>query len=215
MASIAIIDYGMGNLHSIAKAVEHVAGGAAVAVTGKPKQILAADHVIFPGVGAIRDCMSELERTGLNEVVLEACRTRPLLGVCLGLQALFDHSEENNGIDCLGLISGQVRRFPPGLTDAGSDLRLKIPHMGWNQVMHDTTHALFNEIPSGSRFYFVHSYYAQPENDSDSLATTSYGIDFTSVVGRENVVAVQFHPEKSQHVGLKLLENFVSWNGES
>lgn len=214
MSSIAIIDYGMGNLHSIAKAVERVADGAAVKVTGDSKQILAADRVIFPGVGAIRDCMSELNRTGLGEVVLEASKTRPLLGVCLGLQALLDRSEENQGIDCLGLIAGQVKRFTPGLTDKDSDSRLKIPHMGWNQVMPTTAHPLFNEIPSGSRFYFVHSYYAQPVNESDSLATTSYGINFTSVMGRENVVAVQFHPEKSQHVGLKLLENFVSWNGE-
>lgn len=215
MASIAIIDYGMGNLHSIAKAVEHVAGSATVEVTGKSKQILDAGHVIFPGVGAMRDCMGELERSGLNEVIVEVSRTRPMLGVCLGLQALLDRSEENNGIDCLGLVRGQVRRFLPGLIDEDNGSRLKIPHMGWNQVMHDAAHPLFSEIPSGSRFYFVHSYYVQPASDGDSLATTAYGIDFTSVIGRENVVAVQFHPEKSQHAGLKLLENFVNWSGAS
>jgi imidazole glycerol-phosphate synthase subunit HisH len=214
MASIAIIDYGMGNLHSIAKALEHVAGKDRVAVSSRRSDILAADRVVFPGVGAIRDCMAELHTSGLDRVVQEVARSKPLLGVCLGMQALLDASEENQGIICLGLIPGRVTRF-------GSDLkaedggRLKIPHMGWNQVMQSRTHPLWRNIPDGSRFYFVHSYYAIPVEKTAVAGTTSYGIDFASVISRENVFAVQFHPEKSQHAGLGLLSNFIAWDGES
>jgi len=215
MASIAIIDYGMGNLHSIAKALEHVTDKDRVQVSSRRDTILAADRVVFPGVGAIRDCMEVLQRSGLDQVVLEAARSRPLLAICLGMQALLDFSEENEGTDCLGIIPGRVQRFPPDLTNADSNGRLKIPHMGWNEVLHHGRHPLFRDIPSGSRFYFVHSYYAVPEAQEDCAATTPYGIEFVSALARDNVFAVQFHPEKSQHAGLGMLSNFVRWNGES
>jgi glutamine amidotransferase len=214
MASIAIIDYGMGNLHSIAKALEHVAGKDRVVVSSRRADILAADRVVFPGVGAIRDCMAELQSSGLDQVVLEAARSKPLLGVCLGMQALLDTSEENQGVTCLGIIPGRVARFAPDLkTEDGG--RLKIPHMGWNRVMQRRTHPLWRDIADGSRFYFVHSYYAIPAQDASVAAITPYGIDFASVISRDNVFAVQFHPEKSQQAGLGLLSNFVRWDGES
>lgn len=215
MSSIAIIDYGMGNLHSIAKAIEHVAGSTRVVVSGDPATILAAGRVVFPGVGAIRDCIAELQRTGLDAVVREAAATRPLLGVCLGLQALLEFSEENEGTDCLGIVPGSVLRFRSDMPDPVSGLRLKIPHMGWNQVHQVRTHPLWQEIPADSRFYFVHSYYAVPANPDDIAGTTPYGQDFASAIVHDNVFAVQFHPEKSQHAGLQLLANFVAWNGES
>ena len=213
MASIAIIDYGMGNLHSIAKATEHVAGRLSVRVTSNHDDILSAGRVVFPGVGAIRDCMAELQRTGLDEVVVETARSKPLLGVCLCMQALLTHSEENDGTDCLGLIPGEVLRFPPAMEEKGE--RLKIPHMGWNRVEQTAPHPMWHGITDGSRFYFVHSYYASPQRDADVAATTPYGVGFASVVAHDNVFAVQFHPEKSQHAGLQLLANFVAWNGGS
>jgi glutamine amidotransferase len=215
MTSIAIIDYGMGNLHSIAKALEHVAGKARVIVSSQRKQILAADRVVFPGVGAIRDCMAELKRSGLDEIVVQAAATKPLLGVCLGMQALLDLSEENQGTECLGIIPGKVLRFPGDLQDGAGGGRLKIPHMGWNQVLQKKAHPLWQDIPDASRFYFVHSYYAATERMEDIAATTPYGLDFASVLARENIFAVQFHPEKSQHAGLQLLSNFVHWDGDS
>ena len=215
MTSIAIIDYGMGNLHSIAKALEHVAGKARVIVSSQHKQILAADRVVFPGVGAIRDCMVELKRSGLDEIVVQAAATKPLLGVCLGMQALLDLSEENQGTECLGIIPGKVVRFPGELQNGAGGGRLMIPHMGWNQVQQQLGHTLWRDIPDASRFYFVHSYYAAPERTEDIAATTPYGLDFASVLVRGNIFAVQFHPEKSQHAGLKLLSNFVHWDGDS
>ncbi|UCC56204.1 MAG: imidazole glycerol phosphate synthase subunit HisH [Gammaproteobacteria bacterium] len=211
MSSIAIIDYGMGNLHSIAKALEHVAGKNRVCVTSARDVIAAADRVVFPGVGAIRDCMAELQRTGLDEVVIDVARSKPLLGVCLGMQALLDESEENNGTACLGIIPGSVKHFKGNIGQEG----LKIPHMGWNQVLQRGTHPMWKDIPDGSRFYFVHSYYAVPANNNDVAATTPYGIEFASVIAHDNVFAAQFHPEKSQNAGLGLLTNFVDWNGVS
>jgi len=215
MTSVAIIDYGMGNLHSIAKALEHVSGKQRVVVTSDREQILSAERVVFPGVGAIRDCMSELKKTALDEVVIRAAADRPVLGVCLGMQALLDSSEENGGTDCLGLFPGKVLHFPKDMHAAGNGDRLKIPHMGWNQVRSQREHAMWKDIPANSRFYFVHSYYASPANADDVAATTPYGTEFTSVIARGNIFAVQFHPEKSQHAGLQLLSNFVGWNGES
>jgi len=215
MTSIAIIDYGMGNLHSIAKALEHVAGKERVIVSSQHKQILAADRVVFPGVGAIRDCMAELKRSGLDEVVVQAAAAKPLLGVCLGMQALLDLSEENQGTECLGIIPGKVVRFPGDLQDGAGGSRLKIPHMGWNQVHQQDRHTLWRDIPDASRFYFVHSYYAAPERREDIAATTPYGVDFASVLACGNIFAVQFHPEKSQHAGLQLLSNFVHWDGDT
>jgi glutamine amidotransferase len=215
MTSVAIIDYGMGNLHSIAKALEHVSGKQRVVVTSDREQILSAERVVFPGVGAIRDCMSELKKTALDEVVIRAAADRPVLGVCLGMQALLDSSEENGGTDCLGLFPGKVLHFPKDMYAAGNGDRLKIPHMGWNQVRPQREHPMWKDIPANSRFYFVHSYYASPANADDVAATTPYGTEFTSVIARGNIFAVQFHPEKSQHAGLQLLSNFVGWNGES
>ena len=215
MSSIAIIDYGMGNLHSIAKAIEHVAGSERVLVSSDHQAILAADRVVFPGVGAVRDCIAELRRTGLDEVIVRVIESRPLLGVCLGLQALFDRSEENDGTECLGILPGSVVRFPDDLADGSGGALLKIPHMGWNRVIPVREHVMWTGIPSGSRFYFVHSYHAMPARQDDVAATTEYGLEFASVVAHDNLFAVQFHPEKSQHAGLQLLANFVAWNGET
>ena len=214
MTSIAIIDYGMGNLHSIAKALEHVAGKNRIVISSSHAQILAADRVVFPGVGAIRDCMSELKKTGLDEVVIKVIADRPVLGVCLGMQALLDASEENQGVGCLGVIPGNVVHFPRDMHAEGSGDRLKIPHMGWNQVQPQHEHGMWKGIPADSRFYFVHSYYASPNDAANVAATTPYGIEFASVITRENIFAVQFHPEKSQHAGLQMLSNFIGWNGE-
>jgi glutamine amidotransferase len=213
MSSVAIIDYGMGNLHSISKAVEHVSGDMRVVVTADPIQIGRANRVIFPGVGAVRDCVQELERLGLDELIRNLAGIKPLLGVCLGMQALLESSEENGGTACLGLFAGQVKRFPEGLTDPASGERLKIPHMGWNQVRQHS-HPLWEGIPQDSRFYFVHSYYAQPEQSQECVGVTEYGLEFASAVARDGIFAVQFHPEKSQHAGLQLLANFVNWDGQ-
>jgi glutamine amidotransferase len=215
MTSIAIIDYGMGNLHSIAKALELVAGKQRVVVSNRREQILSAERVVFPGVGAIRDCMAELEKSGLDDVVAQAAASRPVLGVCLGMQALLAESEENQGTVCLGIIPGTVKHFPRDMRAADNGGRLKIPHMGWNQIQQVREHAMWEKIPTNSRFYFVHSYYTLPEKADDIAAKTPYGIEFTSVIAHDNIFAVQFHPEKSQHAGLQLLTNFVGWNGES
>jgi glutamine amidotransferase len=213
MSTLAVIDYGMGNLHSVAKAVEHVADAATrVIVTADADAIMSADRVIFPGVGAIRDCMSELQRLELDAVVRECAQSKPLLGVCLGMHALMEHSEENDGVDCLGVFPGTVRRFADDLKDDKGE-RLKIPHMGWNEVFQAMGHPLWKNISDGSRFYFVHSYYVEPQGPDIIAGSTTYGGPFTSVIARDNVFAAQFHPEKSQHSGLTLLKNFVQWDG--
>lgn len=212
METIAVIDYGMGNLHSASKALERVAGDARVLVTSDPGQVLKADRVVFPGVGAIRDCMGELGRLGLAEAIRECAENKPLLAICVGMQAMMDFSEENDGTPCLGILPGRVRRFESRLLDAGGE-HIKIPHMGWNQVNQCRAHPLWRDIADGSRFYFVHSYYVEAAEPQLTAATTDYGIAFTSVAARENVFAVQFHPEKSQRAGLQLLANFVRWDG--
>jgi len=211
MSSIAIIDYGMGNLHSIAKAVEHVAPEARVRVSPDAAEILAADRVVFPGVGGIGHTMQELERTGLGEVAREAAASKPMLCICVGMQALFERSEENDGTTCLGLIPGEVRRFPEDLS-AADGRKLKVPHMGWNQV-HQKPHPLWDGIAQDSRFYFVHSYYTVPTGQGLQAATAEYGLEFCCALARENLFAVQFHPEKSQRAGLALLANFSRWDG--
>jgi glutamine amidotransferase len=212
MSTLAIIDYGMGNLHSIAKATEHVAEDTRVIISSDPGDIMAADRVVFPGVGGIGHTMEELSRTGLSEVVRQSAASKPMLCICVGMQALFDRSEENEGTDCLGLIAGEVRRFPENMhaTDGG---KLKVPHMGWNQV-HQRAHPLWQDIEQDSRFYFVHSYYAAPADKSLQAATSDYGREFCCALAHENLFAVQFHPEKSQRAGLKLLQNFSRWNGQ-
>ncbi|MGD2074456.1 MAG: imidazole glycerol phosphate synthase subunit HisH [Gammaproteobacteria bacterium] len=212
MPSVAIIDYEMGNLHSIAKAMEHVAPDTRVLVTADAEVILSADRVIFPGVGGIGHCMDALQRTGLDRVVREAAASRPLLGICLGMQALLGSSEENGGTTCLGLVPGEVRRFEDGRADSATGEKLKIPHMGWNQVHHDG-HTLWEGIAQDSRFYFVHSYYAAPARQADRSGSADYGGPFCCALAHENVFAVQFHPEKSQRAGLNLLENFSRWDG--
>lgn len=209
---VAVIDYGMGNLRSVSKAIEHVAGeGAEVRVTDDPEWILAADRVVFPGQGAARDCMSAIGEHHLNSAVLEAARHKPFFGICMGLQVLVDYSDENDGTVLLGLLRGRVIRFANDMS--GSDgLPLKIPHMGWNGVNPMRPHPLWEGIGAGERFYFVHSYHVVPDDPAMTSATTDYGVTFTSAVARDNLFAVQFHPEKSADAGLRLLANFIGWN---
>ncbi len=211
MSSIAIIDYGMGNLRSVAKALEHVAPRARVLVTQNRLDILRADRVVFPGQGSIRDCMHELARWDLVEVVRQTALGKPFLGLCLGPQALLDFSEENGGTECLGVLPGRVVRFGDP-RDPATGERLKVPHMGWNQVRQLRDHPLWRGIPQDSRFYFVHSYYLQPADAALAVGSTRYGFDFTSAIARDNIFAVQFHPEKSAQAGLRLLANFADWN---
>lgn len=211
MSSVAVIDYGMGNLHSIAKALQHADSGVHVQITADVKTIQAADRVVFPGVGAIRDCMHALHELNLIEPIKQAARDKPFLGVCLGMQALLTDSEENGGISCLNLFAGHVRRFAEELRDEYGQI-LKVPHMGWNRVK-QRPHPLWYDIPQDSRFYFVHSYFVTPDRDADSIATSDYPKSFTCALARDNVFAVQFHPEKSQTVGLQLLQNFLRWDG--
>jgi len=211
MIDIAVVDYGMGNLRSVSKAVEHVAPGLRVIVTSQPDEVRAAYRVVFPGQGAMPDCMRELDARGLRPAVLEAARSKPFLGICIGLQMLFDRSEEGD-VPGLGLLQGSVVRFPAHGIGASGE-RLKVPHMGWNQVQQTMQHPLWNGIAQGTRFYFVHSYYPAP-NDRDLIAGYSlYPFPFACAVARENLFAVQFHPEKSQEAGLRLLSNFVRWDG--
>jgi imidazole glycerol-phosphate synthase subunit HisH len=209
--TVAIIDYGMGNLHSVASAVHHVAPNAKVLVTANEAEILAADHVIFPGVGAIRDCMAEILRLQLDTTVKKViAQGQPLLGVCVGMQALMTHSEENGGVDCLDVFHGQVKLFQGELMEKD---HLKVPHMGWNNVNRVVDHALWHGIASDTRFYFVHSYYVDLA-DENVIGRCDYGVSFAAMLARKNVVAVQFHPEKSHTAGLKLIRNFLAWNGQ-
>jgi glutamine amidotransferase len=208
---IAVVDYGMGNLRSVSKAVEHVKPEARVEVTDDPQRIAAADRVIFPGQGAMPDCMREMEARGLRSVVLGAARSRPFLGICIGLQMLFERSEEG-GVAGLALLPGTVRRFPAEAMVDAQGRKLKVPHMGWNGVRQTGPHALWSGIADGSRFYFVHSYFPQAADPSLVRGATDYGIPFTCAVARDNIFAVQFHPEKSQTAGLHLLSNFLNWN---
>lgn len=209
MQSIAVIDYGMGNLRSVAKAIEHVAPQARVAITADLAEIRRADRVVFPGQGAMPDCMREMIASGLREVLLESAQTKPFLGICVGMQMLFDHSEEGN-TPGLGLFAGEVRRFPAGQL-GGDGAALKVPHMGWNEVWQARAHPLWRGIESGSRFYFVHSFYPAPTDEKVSTGESDYGLHFTCAIARNNIFGVQFHPEKSAQAGLKLFANFVSW----
>lgn len=211
MSSVAVIDYGMGNLHSIEKALQHAAPEVDVRIVSDSKSIHQCDRILFPGVGAIRDCIKALDSSGLTPIIKDVVQTKPFLGICLGMQALLSDSEENDLTTCFGIFSGHVKHFSTDLTDAANN-RLKIPHMGWNKVL-QKPHPLWEGIPQNSRFYFVHSYYAKPENESDIIATTDYPKAFTSALAKDNIFAVQFHPEKSQAVGLQLLKNFLSWDG--
>ncbi len=207
---VAVVDYGMGNLHSVSKAVEHVAPGAHVEVTSDPARVSGADRVVFPGQGAMPDCMREMDARGLRPAVIDAARNRPFLGICIGLQMLFERSDEG-GVDGLALLPGTVRRFPASALVDSEGRRLKVPHMGWNRVAQAQPHPLWSGIEDGSRFYFVHSYFPQP-GEAVVRGMTEYGLPFTCAVARDNIFAVQFHPEKSDTAGLRLLANFLNWN---
>ena len=213
MATVAVIDYGMGNIRSVSKALEHVSGDTKVIVTHEAEEVLRADRVVLPGVGALQDCVGELKRLGLDDVIRETVRNKPFMGICLGMQALLGSSAENGGTEALGIIPGEACHFADQLKIIPDTEALKVPHMGWNQVHQVKAHPMWLDIKQDSRFYFVHSYYVAAKNDSVVSATTRYGFDFTSVIDQENIFAVQFHPEKSQHAGLALLANFLSWDG--
>lgn len=207
---IVVVDYGMGNLRSVAKALEKVApAGTTVQISSDAATVRAADRVVVPGQGAMHDCMREFMARGLYDVVREAARTKPFIGICVGMQMLFEHSEEGDTRG-LGFIPGDVRRFRDGMTGPDGS-RLKVPHMGWNEVVPTGAHPIWEGIPAASRFYFVHSYYCQPADSSAAAALTAYGSSFTSAVAQANIFSVQFHPEKSATAGLRLLSNFMNW----
>ncbi len=211
--TIAVVDYGMGNLRSVSKAVEHVVNGKSVVVTSDPEVIQHAERVVFPGQGAMPDCMHELDARNLHAAILDAAKNKPFLGICIGMQLLFDHSEEGDTAG-LGLFKGNVKRFAEKLTDDAGE-KLKVPHMGWNQVYQSQhqhkKHALWADIADATRFYHVHSYYAAPQDNAVTAGETEYPNRFTSAVARDNIFATQFHVEKSAQAGLQLLANFVNW----
>ena len=222
--SVAIVDYGMGNLRSVSQAVQHVAAGSStqVVVTSDPAVVKTAERVVLPGQGAMRDCMRELQRTGLREAVLQAAATKPLMGVCVGMQMLLDHSEEQD-TPGLGLIPGRVKRFRLEGLRQGDGSRYKVPQMGWNQAWltgeaggrGDATwprHPMWDGVPDGAWFYFVHSYWADPAQAEHTAAHTDYGVRLSCAVARDNIFATQFHPEKSADHGLQLYRNFLHWN---
>jgi imidazole glycerol-phosphate synthase subunit HisH len=212
MKTVAVVDYGMGNLRSVAQAVLHVAHGSGfeVVVTSRPEEVRAADRVVLPGQGAMRDCMRELADSGLRASVLEAAATKPLFGVCVGMQMLLDRSEEGP-TDGLGLVPGEVIRFDLAGRLQPDGSRYKVPQMGWNQVFQTRAHALWAGVPDASWFYFVHSFYARPSDARHSAGEADYGARFTAVVARDNIFATQFHPEKSADQGLALYRNFLHW----
>jgi imidazole glycerol-phosphate synthase subunit HisH len=214
MTDIAIIDYGMGNLRSVSKAFQHVAPAASVVITADPEVIFSAKRVVFPGQGAAPDCMREIEARGLKEVIRQAALTKPFLGICMGQQVLFEHSEEGD-TPCLGILPGRVRRFPADAMHDDAGQRLKVPHMGWNEVHQTADHPMWKGIANDTRFYFVHSYYVEAGEPDLVAGFTLYPFAFTSAVARDNMFAVQFHPEKSQSAGLALLANFVTWDGQA
>ena len=212
MIDIAVVDYGMGNLRSVSKAVEHVAPDLKVVVTSDPQQVRDARRVVFPGQGAMPDCMRELDGRGLRPAVIDAARDKPFLGICIGLQMLFEESEEGH-VQGIGLFRGRVVRFVSERMIGADGEKLKVPHMGWNRVEQTMQHPLWAGIAQGSRFYFVHSYYPEPSDRSCIAGCSLYPTPFACAVARGNVFAVQFHPEKSQEAGLRLLANFVRWDG--
>jgi glutamine amidotransferase len=208
---IAVVDYGMGNLRSVSKALEHVAQTKNVVVTSEPEIISQAERVVFPGQGAMPDCIRELDLRGLRHVVTEATYQKPFLGICIGLQMLFEKSEEGDAAG-LGLFAGEVKRFASEAMHDAEGHKLKVPHMGWSRVNQKVKHPMWNEIADGDRFYFVHSYYVVPKEPALIAGETSYPTPFTCAIAKDNLFAVQFHPEKSAQAGLQLLSNFVHWN---
>ena len=208
--SIVVVDLGTGNLRSVAKAVEHVAPKRKVVISHLPEVIAQAERVVLPGQGAIGTWMKQLEQEHIREVIDQVLREKPVLGICLGLQALFESSSEYEEAHCLNILPGKVDHFAAHLP--ADQAHLSIPHMGWNNVTQTQTHPLWAGIKEGARFYFVHSYFAQCENPSHLAGRCDYGLSFTAAAAKDNLFAVQFHPEKSQHDGLRLIENFVHWN---
>jgi imidazole glycerol-phosphate synthase subunit HisH len=216
MTHIAVIDYGMGNLHSVSKALEHAATNngiknVKISVCSDAKTIKSADKVLLPGVGAMRDCMGEMQRLDLIDLIKEASKTKPFLGICIGMQALMTTSQENNGVDCLDIIPGIVEHFD--FSNSDENKHLKIPHMGWNQVEQQIKHPLWKNIKQDQRFYFVHSYFVQPTKPEPIAASTTYGNPITVALAQDNIFAVQFHPEKSADAGLQFFANFIQWQG--
>ena len=212
MAVIGVIDYGMGNLHSLGKSLERVAGSDRIEISFDPDKLLKCDKLVLPGVGGVRGCMNELRRLELSDLVVEASQKVPMLGICLGMQVMLEFSEENGGVQALGLFPGQVVRFPDPPNDGGAD-RLKVPHMGWNRVRQTRPHPVWAGVPDESWFYFVHSYHARPDKAEHTIGMSDYVHPFACALARDNLVAFQFHPEKSQSAGLRLLSNFVQWDG--
>ncbi len=215
--TIAVVDYGMGNLRSVTQAVMHVAAGAGVDVVWArtPAEVMAAERVVLPGQGGMRDCMRELHESGMYDAVMHAAAHKPLMGVCVGMQMLLDHSDELN-TPCLGLIPGKVAKFDLAGQIQPDGSRYKVPQMGWNKVWQNNhggqPHPMWGDVPDGSYFYFVHSYYAQPSETRHSVGETDYGQRFSAVIARDNIFATQFHPEKSADQGLSLYRNFLHWN---
>ncbi|MBC6428679.1 MAG: imidazole glycerol phosphate synthase subunit HisH [Cellvibrionales bacterium] len=211
--TVAIIDYGMGNLHSAASALERVAD-VRVQVTAERADIEAAERVLLPGVGAIRDCMAAIRARGLDRLIAAQIAVKPVLAICVGMQTLMRYSEENAGVDCLGQIDGRVCFFGDDLRDSGAERRrLKVPHMGWNRVRQRRAHPLWAGIAQDSHFYFVHSYYVRLGAASLLAGSAEYGVEFAAAVAAKNLFCTQFHPEKSHLAGLQLLRNFVCWDG--
>ena len=210
--TVAVVDYGMGNLRSVSQAVMHVAAGSGieVVITQRPEEVFAAERVVLPGQGAMRDCMRELRESGLQDAVLHAAAHKPLFGVCVGMQMLLDHSEEQD-TPGLGLIPGRVKRFALEGQRQPDGSRYKVPQMGWNRVQQAQAHALWAGVPDDAWFYFVHSFYAEPSQARHSAGRTDYGLPFTSALARDNIFATQFHPEKSAADGLTLYRNFLTW----
>ena len=210
MADIAIIDYGMGNVHSVQKALNKVVDkNSKIKITNSLNDLLNCSHIVFPGQGAASECMINIDKNldiiEFKKIILQ----KPFLGICMGLQVLMTHSEENEGSNCLNILNGEVLSIKRKMS-----AKLKVPHMGWNKVKQESKHPLWNNIPDESFFYFVHSYFVEPSNKSNILSTTNYDVDFASALYKDNIAAVQFHPEKSSKMGLRLLENFINWNGE-
>lgn len=221
---VAIIDYGMGNLHSVSSALQHVSDNIDVIITSDHAEVKQADRVIFPGVGAIRDCVAEIRKLGFDHLVSEEIASgKPVLAICVGMQALMARSEENGGVTCLGQFEGSVEFFSENtqfkqVNEQAKDSilgRLKVPHMGWNEVSQMQAHPLWQNIDDRSRFYFVHSYFVQVKEKALEVGASDYGLAFTTAIARDNVFATQFHPEKSHKAGLQLLQNFVGWNGQA
>ena len=211
MKSVAVLDYGSSNLRSVSRALEHVANGRfEILVTGDFDRIRAAERIVFPGQGAIGQCMQALLDKGYRELLTECINSKPFLGICLGLQTLLDYSEEDGGVQGFGIIPGTVKHFT-SRNDAAAGGLFKIPHMGWNTVTQRQSHPLWQDISADDRFYFVHSYYAEPQQPEHVAGSTEYIVEFASAAARDNLFATQFHPEKSQRPGLQLLQNFLAW----